>query len=86
MQLVTMSTKGQIVIPKEVRDRAGLAPGDRVEVRIEGTTIILRRSDPRPGSDADDWRRWRGLLRGSGATTDLEREHREEISRDAGLP
>jgi len=38
----TVSTKGQIVIPKDVRDRHGLKPGSVVEVEDHGHVIVLR--------------------------------------------
>ncbi|GFP20355.1 hypothetical protein HKBW3S03_01857, partial [Candidatus Hakubella thermalkaliphila] len=34
MLVARVLQKGQIVIPKEARKKANLAPGDRVEVRI----------------------------------------------------
>jgi len=86
MAAVTVSSKGQIVIPKEIRQRAGLAAGDRLEVRMEGDTIVLKRSPRTDDGETSDWRRWRGVLRGTGALADLEREHREEVDRDARLP
>jgi antitoxin PrlF len=37
----TISSKGQITIPQEIRRRLGLEPGDRVEfVMEEGRTIV----------------------------------------------
>jgi AbrB family looped-hinge helix DNA binding protein len=38
-----MSTKGQIVVPKEIRDRAGIDPGDKIEFAIEGQIVRLRK-------------------------------------------
>ena len=41
--------KGQAVIPKAVRDKVGLRPGDEVEVHEERGKVIMepvRRSDP----------------------------------------
>ncbi len=41
MAIVKISSKGQITIPKEVREALKLEPGDRVEVRVEGNIAIL---------------------------------------------
>ncbi len=37
-----MTSKGQITIPKEIRDRLGVRPGDRVRFRetAEGTIVV----------------------------------------------
>jgi AbrB family looped-hinge helix DNA binding protein len=42
-----VSTKGQVTIPKEVRDRAGIRPGTEVEFRVEGDVVTLTRSKAR---------------------------------------
>jgi len=39
---VRVGAKGQVVIPKSIRDRAGLHPGDEVDVELrEGKEIVL---------------------------------------------
>lgn len=42
MQKATITSKGQLTIPKRVRDRLGLEPGDRLAFDVEGDTIRLR--------------------------------------------
>ncbi|MDP9122244.1 MAG: AbrB/MazE/SpoVT family DNA-binding domain-containing protein [Acidobacteriota bacterium] len=37
----TLTSKGQITIPKEVRDLMGLRVGDRLEFRVDGRGQIL---------------------------------------------
>ena len=42
----TVSSKGQITIPKAVRDRYGLAPGTRVEFEMQEGGALVRRRRP----------------------------------------
>ena len=43
MSTATITSKGQTTIPKDVRDRLHLKPGDRVEfvVRDDGTALMV---------------------------------------------
>lgn len=43
-----ISTKGQFVLPKEVRDKFRLSPGSKIKVVVDGEQIILK---PRTISD-----------------------------------
>ncbi|MGH9698042.1 MAG: AbrB/MazE/SpoVT family DNA-binding domain-containing protein [Candidatus Acidiferrales bacterium] len=36
-----VSTKGQVVLPRGIRHRLGLQPGDMLEARLEGDRIVL---------------------------------------------
>ena len=38
----TVSSKGQLVIPAELREALGIEPGTRVAIRREGDELILR--------------------------------------------
>ena len=42
MTTVTLSSKGQLVIPKAIRDDAQVAAGSQLEVRFENGEIRLR--------------------------------------------
>ncbi len=64
----TISSKGQITIPKGVRERCGLTPGTRVEFEVrEGGALVRRRRPERHpawdqiGSLRDTWRWPRGI-------------------------
>ncbi len=39
-----MTSKGQVTIPKAVRDALGLREGDEVVFRVEGTRAVLART------------------------------------------
>jgi len=40
-QITTVSTKGQLVIPAEIRVSLGITPGTRLTIRQEGSRIVL---------------------------------------------
>ena len=42
MSRATLTSKGQVTIPKDVRDRLGLKSGDRVVFEFEGDAVRLR--------------------------------------------
>lgn len=46
----TISSKGQVTVPLEIRKRLGLKEGDRVEFVVEGDRTLIRpaRSIPNP--------------------------------------
>mgnify|MGYP001047062270 CR=1 FL=1 len=41
MSVVKLSSKGQVIIPKTIRERLGLKDGDRLKVSIEAKKITL---------------------------------------------
>jgi antitoxin PrlF len=54
----SLSSKGQVTIPLEIRSRLGLSPGDRVEFVIQGPLTVLR---PDRG-DSDPFAKYVGIL------------------------
>ena len=48
-----VTVKGQVTLPKAVREAAGIRPGDRVDVRArpEGGVLVEREADSREQSD-----------------------------------
>lgn len=46
----TISSKGQVTVPQEIRHRLGLGPGDRVEFVVEEGRTVIRpdRSEANP--------------------------------------
>lgn len=43
----TVTQKGQVTIPRDVRNRLGLRPHDRVVFELEGEVVRLRRAESR---------------------------------------
>lgn len=54
----TISSKGQITVPQEIRHRLGLAAGDRIEFVFEGDRTVIR-----PARSADNpFAEFKGIL------------------------
>nr|WP_277998886.1 AbrB/MazE/SpoVT family DNA-binding domain-containing protein [Moorella sulfitireducens] len=43
VEITKLSSRGQVVIPKEIRELLGWETGDHLAVEVQGETVILRR-------------------------------------------
>ena len=68
--------KGQVVIPKELRDELQIEPGDEVSFWREGDHVAVRSA--RPVTPL------RGRFAGSALTVELEEERRADRLREEG--
>ncbi len=72
-QITTVSTKGQLVIPAEMRALLGIHPGSRIALTLEQERIVLQ---PVTDQLVDDTA---GMLRGGPSLADeLQQERRKE--------
>ena len=72
-QITSVSTKGQFVIPSEMRSALGIKPGTRVAVTLDGSRIVL---EPVTEELVD---KTRGMLKGKARLgEDLRRKWRRE--------
>jgi len=46
MQLSRLSVKGQVTIPKEIREVLGLKAGDMIAYEVQNGVVTLRRTEP----------------------------------------
>jgi antitoxin PrlF len=46
MQASKLSSKGQVTIPRRVRERLGAKPGDLIAYEIKNDVVTLRRLEP----------------------------------------
>ncbi len=69
-----VGAKGQVVIPKDLRDALGIEPGDEISFWRHDDHIALRPARQR--------RPLRGRLAGSGLVEALERERNAERQRE----
>lgn len=69
--------KGQVVIPKDLRDRLGIRPGDRLHFWLDGDHVAARPAGPRTPL--------RGRFRSTGLAADLQASRQADREReDAG--
>ena len=69
-----LSAKGQVVIPKDIRERMGLSIGDSFDVIARGDELVFRReSSVKKISVAKVTARLRELVRYTGPTIPVER-------------
>jgi AbrB family looped-hinge helix DNA binding protein len=75
-----ISARGQIALPKAVRDQLGLTDGVSVTVSVEGENVILRKA---PGGN---WRHWDSRFKGSDLLMDLKAERQRELENERTRP
>lgn len=66
MPTATITSKGQITVPKEIREHLGVAPGDRLSFQIGSGGEVVVESEP------VDVRSLRGMLKHRGRSVSLE--------------
>jgi AbrB family looped-hinge helix DNA binding protein len=79
MAKTRLSSKGQVIIPKAVRDRHGWQPGVELEVEDRGDAVVLRPTKLFPPTTVDEVY---GCLKYDGPPITIE-EMDEAIEREA---
>jgi len=77
--LARLSSKGQIVIPKEVREYLGLERGTEFHVQVEAGRIVLQPIGPPVAH------KLYGMLADLDLLDQLENEHRQELRDEAAV-
>lgn len=70
-----MSSKGQVVIPEEIRDLLNLETGEKFIVMGSGDAIIFKRINPIPKKDVD------ALLKNASSLAKKYQLNKSEISK-----
>ena len=78
MTKATISTKGQIAIPKAVRQRLNLQAGTQVSIDVQGEALVMKRLVP----NHPDWRTMRGMAKGDSLTKALVEDRAAELAHD----
>jgi AbrB family looped-hinge helix DNA binding protein len=72
MTTATVSSKGQIAIPKAIRDRLNLKAGTEVRIDVQGESLVMKRVVP----EFPDWRTMEGMSKGDESLTKALEEER----------
>ena len=79
MVLARLSSKGQVVLPKTLREALHLQPGTQFDVRVVDGAILLQ------PLAADPVRALYGRYAGVDFLGELEAEHRHEVESDRSI-
>ena len=82
MTTTTVSSKGQIVIPRHLREKHRLTSGMRLQIGETDEGLVLSPVRPaRPSVGRAGWRFLRGCAKGTDALKQHLAEHRHEAKR-----
>jgi antitoxin PrlF len=80
----SVTTKGQVTIPKSIRETIGIKPGN--EVVFEETTegYVLQKEAPTTDKGADPFEKYRGIADSGATMSERMRRLRGEYPREIG--
>ena len=82
MATTTVSSKGQIVIPRQLREKHRLSSGVRLQITETDEGLVLSPiKRARSSTRQSGWRALRGVAKGTGALKQHLEEHRREAKR-----
>ena len=70
----TVTQKGQVTIPKDIREKLGIKPGNSVRFRVIGGKCVVEKEVKEKKID-----KWTGYLKGKKRTDELIKELRGEV-------
>lgn len=69
--MTSVTQKGQVTIPKDIRERAGISPGDNLKFKfVDGELKVEKEVEENPFSE------WKGSLDTDKSTDEIMRELR----------
>jgi len=77
-----VTTKGQVTIPKEVREALGIEPGDEVTFEEGEGGYTIRKEAPTTAEGADPFEKYRGSADSDASMPERMRRLRGEYPRD----
>lgn len=79
-----VTTKGQVTIPKEIRDALGIEPGDEITFEEADSGYTIQKKAPTAADGADPFEKHRGSAASDETMPDRMRRLRGEYPREVG--
>jgi len=67
-----VTEKGQVTIPKEIRDRLGIGPGSEVEFVERDSVVVLEKREALPGQGEQTFEEWAASVAGTFDTMGMD--------------
>lgn len=77
-----VTTKGQVTIPKEIRDALGIKPGDEVAFEKTDSGYMIQKEEPTTAEGDDPFEKYRGSAESDETMPERMRRLRGEYPRD----
>lgn len=77
----SVSTKGQVTIPKPIREAMGIKPGDEVTFEETGEGYVIRKDAPTTSDGTDPFEKYRGIADSEATMPERMRRLRGEYPR-----
>jgi AbrB family looped-hinge helix DNA binding protein len=77
-----VTTKGQVTIPKDIREAIGIEPGDEVVFERTESGYEIRKEAPTAADGSDPFEKYRGSAEGEATMPERMRRLREEYPRE----
>ncbi|MFC3957601.1 AbrB/MazE/SpoVT family DNA-binding domain-containing protein [Halovivax cerinus] len=85
-----VTTKGQVTIPKDVRDALGIEPGDEITFESVDSGYKIQKKEPTAADGTDPFEKYRGSAESDESMPERMRRLRGEYPRvvddDEGVP
>jgi len=79
-----VTTKGQVTIPKEIRESLGIQPGDEITFEETDSGYRIRKEEPTTAEGKDPFEKYRGSADSGATMPERMRRLRAEYPRDVG--
>lgn len=84
VEMPRITTKGQVTIPKEIRETLGIEPGDEVTFEETDAGYAIRKQAPTTTEGGDPFEKYRGSAASDETMPERMRRLRGTYPRDAG--